>query len=136
MAYSKSSLSGIASDYAHLRTLPALLSVVFAVASLYQFGGIAAVELTWWGGYTLTTEHATLMSAVVYGVAFMSSETRRFDNYQDWEKVAIAAGPVVILGNEYMTEVNDFLVDLGGADPLGMQVAFFLSIISWGVAVR
>jgi len=40
MASSYSNSMGDAlSDYTHLRTLPALLSVVFILAGLYQFGG-------------------------------------------------------------------------------------------------
>jgi len=121
-------------NYMELRTLPAMLSVAFVVMSLFQFGGISTFSLNWFGGYDLTTQHAVLGSAAVYLVAFMSSETKSFARYDDWEKIAIALGPAVMLGNEYVTEVNDLLLDLG--DPFGFQVAFFLTIVSWGVAVR
>lgn len=122
-----------ASDYAKLRTLPAMLSVAFVVASLYQFGGISTVDLAWLD-YTLTTEHSVLVSVGVFALAFMSSETRQLENYETWEAVLIASAPAVILGEQYVTEVSDLLMEIG--DPLGMQVAFLLTIIGWGVAVR
>jgi hypothetical protein len=136
MAYSRKANSML-SDYANIRTLPAMMSVVFVVAGLYQFGGISDVTLTWLGGtggYTLTAEHATLASALVYGAAFMSSETKRFESYETWEQAVIAAGPIVIVGDQYVTEIHDFLVSIG--DPLGMQLAFLVTVLSWAVAVR
>jgi len=125
--------SSMLDDYMTMRTLPALLSVAFALASLYQFGGIATVELSWIG-YTLTQEHAVLVSLGVFGAAFASSETMMFENYEDWEKAVIAAGPGLIVGAHYVTAVNDFLLSLG--DPLGHQIAFLVTIASWGVAVQ
>jgi hypothetical protein len=134
MAMDHRGVSGVLGDYAHLRTIPAMLSVVYALASLYQFGGIATVELVWLSNYTLTQEHAVLASMVVYAIAFMSSETKRFDSYESWEKVAIALAPILILGEQYVTEVSTLLMDLG--DPLGMQLAFIVTLLSWAVAVR
>jgi hypothetical protein len=120
-------------DYMTLRTIPVMLSVVFAVASLYQFGGITTVDLTWLS-YTLTTEHAVFASLGTYAIAFASSETKQMENYEDWEMVVIAAGPVVMIGEQYVTEIHDLLLNIG--DPLGMQIAFLLTIASWTVAVR
>jgi hypothetical protein len=122
-----------ASDYANLRTLPAVLSVAFIGASLYQFGGISEIQLVWLD-YTLTAEHSVLASIITFLLAFASSETRQFENYEMWEMAVIASGPIAILGEQYLTEVTDFLVSIG--DPLGFQVAFFLTVLSWGVAVR
>jgi hypothetical protein len=127
-------MTGMLGDYAHLRTLPAMLSVVYVLAGLYQFGGVSDVTLVWLSNYTLTAEHATFASIGTFLVAFASSETKAFDMYEDWEKVAIALGPVVIIGEQYVTEISNLLLDLG--DPLGMQVAFLLTVVSWGVAVR
>ena len=127
----------LVNDYANIRTIPAMMSVIFALASLYQFGGISDVTLAWIGGsggYTLTGEHAVIASMGAYVVAFMSSETKQFEHYANWEKVAIVLAPAVILGQQYVTEVNDFLTSLG--DPLGMQLAFFVTIVAWGVAVQ
>jgi hypothetical protein len=67
-------------------------------------------------------------------VALASSETKDFERYETWEMAVIAAGPVVMLGDYLTTEVTDFLVGLG--DPLGMQIAFLVTIASWTVAVR
>lgn len=126
-------MNSMMSDYMNIRSLPAMLSVAFIAASLYQFGGITEINLEWLS-YTLTTEHSLLVSLGAFAAAFASSETKRFENYETWEQVAIAAGPAVILGHEYVTEVSSFLTDLG--DPLGMQIAFLLTVVSWGVAVQ
>ena len=121
------------SDYMNIRSLPAMLSVAFVAASLYQFGGITTVELPWLS-YTLTTQHSLLISLGAFAAAFASSETKQFEYYEDWEKIAMGLGPAVILGNEYLPAVNDFLTSLG--DPLGMQLAFLATVVSWGVAVQ
>jgi hypothetical protein len=126
-------MSSMLDDYMTMRTLPAMLSVAFALASLYQFGGISEVMLPWLD-YTLTQEHSVLVSLAVFGAAFASSETMQFESYEDWEKVVIAAGPVLIVGAHYVTAINDFLLSLG--DPLGHQLAFLVTIASWGVAVQ
>jgi len=125
--------SDMVSDYMNIRSLPAMLSVAFVAASLYQFGGITTVELPWLS-YTLTTQHSLLISLGAFAAAFASSDTKQFEYYEDWEKIAIALGPAVILGNEYLPAVNDFLTSLG--DPLGMQLAFVATVVSWGVAVQ
>ncbi len=125
--------AAMASDYARLRTLPAVLSVAYIAASLYQFGGISEVSLTWLD-YSLTTEHSVVASLGTMLIAFASSETKQLDAYENWEIAAIASGPVVILGHQYTSEVSDVLMELG--DPAGMQVAFVLTLVSWAVAVR
>ena len=132
MSY-QSKASGMVSDYMNVRTLPATLSVAFIAASLYQFGGITAIELPWIN-YTLDAAHAMLISLGAFAAAFASSETKQFENYEQWEQVAIASGPLVIVGYEYVPEVADFLTSLG--DPLGMQLAFLATLVSWGVAVQ
>ena len=134
MAMNHSSLSQTVSNYANIRTIPAMLSVVFALSSLYQFGGIATVELVWLSNYTLTAEHAAIASIGTYVVALASSETKSFEYYETWEQLVIALGPVIILGDYLTAEVTDLLMGLG--DPLGYQIAFVLTIVSWTVAVR
>lgn len=125
--------SEVLSDYSHLRTLPAMLSVAFVLASLYQFGGISEVHLSWLD-YTLSTQHSVVVSLGAYVVAFMSSETKQFENYDTWERALIAVAPIVILGYEFTQVVTDLLVQLG--DPLGYQIAFMITVVSWAVAVR
>jgi len=129
---SRNSPGDLVSDYANLRTVPALLGIVFALASLYQFGGIATVELTWIS-YTLTTQHAMIVSLATFVVAFASSETKSFDYYEDWEKVVIAAGPALILGHQYVQFVTDAIAN---NSPTGGILAFIISLAAWGVAVR
>jgi hypothetical protein len=120
------------SDYTHLRTLPALLSVVFILAGLYQFGGISEVNLTWID-YTLTAEHATFISLAAYAIAFASSETKQFESYEQWEQVAIALGPVIIAGYQYVPQLADLI---NTSSNLGPIVAFLATVVAWGVAVR
>lgn len=134
MAGMQQSFNRKANDYATLRTLPAFLSVVFFVTSIYFFGGLSAVEVTWFGGYELTTEHAMLASLAVYAAAFASSETKQFDNYEGWEQAFILAAPLVTVLWEYSTEVQDAFLSLG--DPFGAQVALLITLIGWGVAVQ
>jgi len=133
MASSYSNSMGDAlSDYTHLRTLPALLSVVFVLAGLYQFGGISEVMLTWID-YSLTAQHATFVSLAAYAIAFASSETKQFESYEQWEQVAIAVGPLVIIGYQYVPQLADLI---NTSSNLGPIVAFLATVVAWGVAVR
>jgi hypothetical protein len=125
-------MGGLMDDYRNLRTVPALFSIVFALASLYQFGGIATVEIVW-VDYTLTTQHAMFASLGAYAIAFASSETKEFRNYRDWEQVAIAAGPALIIAHQYVPQVGDLVAN---NQPLMGVVGFLLVLTSWGVAVR
>jgi hypothetical protein len=127
------SVKGLASDYGHLRTIPAFLGILFTLSSLYQFGGISEVHLAWMD-YTLTTEHAMMASLGTFMVAFASSETKSFEAYQDWEKGFIAAAPGLVLLYEVTQFVPDLLHGLG--DPLGPIVGFLITVAGWGVAVR
>ena len=126
------SMSSLTNDYMELRTIPALLGIVFAIASLYQFGGISEVHITWLD-YTLSAQHAMFVSLATLLVAFASSETKQFEAYEDWEKVLIAAGPVLIVSQQYVNEVADIIAN---NDPTGGIVAFVISVMAWGVAVR
>ena len=126
------SMGDALSDYTHLRTLPALLSVVFVLAGLYQFGGISEVMLTWID-YTLTAQHATFISLAAYAIAFASSETKQFESYEQWEQVAIAVGPLVIVGYQYVPQLADLI---NTSSNLGPIVAFLATVVAWGVAVR
>jgi ABC-type branched-subunit amino acid transport system permease subunit len=110
-----------------------MLGIFFAVASLYQFGGIATVDLQWGLGYTLTTQHAMFVSLAAYAVAFMSSETKEFQNYEDWEKAMIAAGPVILIGHQYWTWMGD---QFAANSPTLPIIGFLISVAAWGVAVR
>ena len=126
------SMGNALSDYTHLRTLPALLSVVFILAGLYQFGGISEVNLTWID-YTLTAEHATFISLAAYAIAFASSETKQFESYEQWEQVAIALGPIIIAGYQYVPQLAELINTSSNFGPI---VAFLATVVAWGVAVR
>lgn len=124
--------SGLLSDYAHLRTVPALLSIFFAMASLYQFGGVAELKFTWFS-YTLTAQHGLVASLGIFALAFASSETRSFDRYADWEKLLIGAGPVLLVAHQY---VDPIATAFSNNSPWLPAVAFLVSVASWSVAVR
>lgn len=121
-------------DYKNLRTVPALLGMVFFMSTLYQFGAFDHDIAFAWFDYTLTTEHAVFLSLGVYIVAFASSETRQFENYDGWEKLLIAAGPVLILGTEYLESLNDIVMTT--SDPWSMVAAAAIVLIGYGVAVQ
>ncbi|MHB9287403.1 hypothetical protein ACKVMT_10250 [Halobacteriales archaeon Cl-PHB] len=132
MATRSQSLSGVLNDYKNLRTIPAILGIVFAVASAYQFGGISEVHVTW-AQYTLTSQHAMMASMATFLVAFASSKTKSFEYYERWEQVAIAAGPLLIVAHHYLAEVNSFVAN---NSPTAGIMLFMISIASWGAAVR
>jgi hypothetical protein len=119
-------------DYTQLRTLPALLSVAFVLSSLYSFGGISQFSLDW-VGYEIQKSDATHVSLIVLLVAFASSETRDYTEYQLWEQVAIAASPVIIMTHQYLTTVEQFI---NSNQPEAGLIAFGITLFSWGVAVR
>ena len=128
-----SSISRYTDDYMNMRTLPAMLSVVFIVFGAFSFGAVDAITFNWFD-YTFQNEHAVIVSLGAYVAAFASSETRRFESYEGWEQAAVAAGPIVIVGHAYVPQINDFILSIG--DPLGNQIAFALTLVSWAVATQ
>lgn len=137
MAADHRSFNTLVNDYANLRSFPALLSVIFAGTALYTFGAVEPFTVLWFagtGGYTITAEHATIASLATFAVAFMSSETRRFESYELWEKLSIGSSLGLVLGIEYTTQVPDLLTSIG--DPLGYQIGFLITIVGWAAAIR
>ncbi|MFD1586176.1 hypothetical protein ACFR9U_04220 [Halorientalis brevis] len=132
MATARKSVMQIVGDRAQLRTIPALLSLLFALSSLFQFGGLAAPKFLWLN-YTMTPLHATAVSAAAYFVAFMSSETRQWENYAKGEQALIAISGGVILGQQFVPIVSNTISSAGAA---GGIFAWMLSLIGWGVAIR
>jgi hypothetical protein len=132
MASRSYSASNVLDDYSNLRTVPALLSVFYVFASLFQFGGIDPITFNWIS-YTIQPQHAVLGSIAVFAVAFMSSETKSFERYSQEEQALIVAGPGIILTYEFVPFVTNFLNGMGD---LGMIVAFLITVASWGAAVR
>lgn len=132
MAYSKG-MGDTLGDYANLRSVPALMGIVFTMSSIYLFGGIEGLTISWGIGYTLTTSHALWSSIAVYVVAFASSETKQFASYEDWEKILIAAGPLIMVGYEHVQYVTDLI---NNSAPELQIVAFVISFVGYGVAIR
>jgi hypothetical protein len=119
-------------DYTQLKTIPSVLSIAFAIASLFAFGGIASVELSWIG-YTLTADHSIMLSLGVYAAAFASSETRQFSNYSQAEQALIALAPALLIGN-YLGIVVPGLISSHGQ--LAEMAMFVGCLAGWGVAVQ
>ena len=44
------------------------------------------------------------VSLATYAVAFISSETKEFENYEDWGKGMITAGPILLIGHQFGIE--------------------------------
>ena len=129
----RNSASTVLEDYTQLNTIPALLSVAFVAAGLYTFGGISDITIVWLSNYSLTGTHALGISLGVYAVAFMSSETRDFAHYEDWEKVLIAGGPALMIAYEYWQPATDLINTTSNLGPIA---AFLVTVAAWGVAVR
>lgn len=125
-------VGGLVNDYAQLRTLPAILTLLFSMTSLYQFGGIAEIHVVWLD-YTLSQGHAMLLSVATFAVAFMSSETKQFANYMGAEKVIIVAGFVLVFGQQHIGFISSAI---SNHQPVAGIVAFLITLIAWGVAVR
>jgi len=133
MSYGRS-LSSAMSDYSNIRTIPAMVSAAFIALSLYQFSAIDPISFNWGLNYTFAASHGALGSLGAYLIAFMSSETKDFQYYDDWEKVVIFLGPALTFGWHYVDQVQTWMLELG--DPLGAQLAFVLVMLSWVVIVR
>lgn len=125
---------GAINDLGNLRNIPQSLSAAFLVASAYQFGAVSTISLNWFGGYTLSSSHAMLISLVALAVAFASSKTNRFENYDRVSQVIIAAGPATIVGWQHVQAVQDAYYAIG--DPVGAQVALAVVAISWATMLR
>jgi hypothetical protein len=134
MAYNQNAIRRKLNDYKNVRTIPASVSAAFIVASLFLFGGMGTVDLVWFN-YSLTPQHAVFGSGAAYIIAFMSSQTDDFGRYDTWEQVAILAGPATTIGWHYFGGYTQDLFLMVG-DPLGAQIAFVITVFSWGVMAR
>lgn len=128
----RNSMSGLLSDYAHLKTLPALTSALLVVFSAYLYGGISTITVEWLD-YTISTQGALIGSLVIYVIAFASSETRSLEYYENWEIALISSGPGLMLLYQYVPWAAD---QFAANDPTLYIIAFLFSLISWGVMVR
>lgn len=118
-------------EYIDLNTVPALVGIAFAVSSAVQFE-LASVTVDVLD-YTPAGVDLVLLSMAALAIAFASSETKDFRYYSDQEKLAIAIGPVLIIGQHYVTEIADIIAN---NDPAGGVIAFALAMLSWGVVSR
>jgi len=125
-------VSDTIADYTQLRTLPAVLGLAYILASLYQFGGIESVHIQWLS-YELASFDAMLVSLMSILVAFASSETREFTEYEAWEQVSIISGPVIIMAHFTLPTVERFVQ---ANSPEAGIIAFGVSAFSWAVMSR
>jgi len=131
MAYSESP-TDVLEEYMQLRSVPALLSILFAMMGMFLFELIAAPEVLVYGGYTFSTDHAFILSVAVAAVAFLSSEARSFEMYEQWEQALMGLGFGTMLLQRYITEVNDLVMTNDHTQVL----AFLLTVAAWGVLIR
>jgi len=131
MAYS-SAVGGLLSDYAQLRTLPALTVSLLFVCSAILFGAIPEIPVNWLG-VTITSGSALIVSLVIYVLAFASSETKSLEYYENWEMALISSGPGIMLAYQYIPLVQD---QFAANSPTLSIIGFVFSLVSWGVMVR
>lgn len=122
------------SQYAQLERLPEILSALFLAGTLFSFGAIDAVTWNWFGTYTLTAEHASYIALGTFAVAFASSETNRFEAYEQWEQALIVASPAITLLWQYTDVLQGMLDGLG--TPWMSVIPAVVVTGGWIVAVR
>lgn len=120
-------------DYSQLRSVPALLGMLFTVLSLYQFGAFGDSMVIAWFDYTVDSSHVMFGSLGIYALAFMSSETKAFENYEQWEQGFIVASPGLIFTYEYVGFVADLVNSM---DPWTQILGFLIAAGGYGVAMR
>lgn len=130
MDYSNS--KGLLSDYAQLNTLPALSGVLFAISSGVQFLGVSiSMTIPW--AYTFDPSHGLVVSLVVMVIAFASSSTKDWRQYESYEQGAVALAVILMVGNEYLIEVSDLIVN---NNPTAGTLAFLVTVVAWGILAR
>lgn len=123
--------NGMLADYTQLNTIPAMSGILFALAAAVQF-----LDATFSLGiitYTFDPAHALLVSLGVLVVAFASSDTNDWRMYETYEQALVGLAVLLMVGAEYVTEVNDLLVN---NSPTAGIIAFFVSMGAWGVLAR
>lgn len=117
--------------YADLNTVPAVMGIVFAVTAAVQFLG-ATISFTT-PVYTFDPTHALVLGLVVLIVAFASSDTKDWRHYETWEQGAVALAVLLMVGNEYLVEIQDILTQ---NSPHAAYIAFVVSMMAWGILSR
>jgi hypothetical protein len=132
MATSYQNAGSFLSNYRDLNTIPALMGVLFAVASAVQFLG-ATISVTIPYTYTLSGVHAMVLSLVVLVVAFAASDTRSWEYYEGWEQAMVGIAVLVIVGNEYIAEITNLVAN---NNPAAGTIAFIITMAAWGILSR
>lgn len=125
------STSSLAKQYSQLNTVPAMVGIAFAAASSVQF--LDATLTFGLLNYTFEANHAMVVSLVALIVAFAASDTKSFEHYSREEQGVVALGALLIVGNEYVTQISDFIVQ---NEPVAGVAAFGITVAAWGVLAR
>jgi hypothetical protein len=125
------SAAGLLDRFANVNTLSAVMGIFGTVGLAVQFLG-ASFSLALPVSYTFAGTDAVLVTVLAMAGAFASSETREFEMYEGWEKALVGVAAVVIVGNEYVTEISDIIM---GDDWLQMA-AFVVGLAAWFVVSR
>lgn len=115
-------------DYTELRTVPAVIGVLFALSSLTLFLGgeltLAALD------YSFTAEHSLLVSVASLAAAFAASDTNDFAYYREWEKGLVGLFVVLLFAVEFTSTGHSLIHD---NQPYAGIIAFVWGIAAWAI---
>jgi hypothetical protein len=74
-----------------------------------------------------------IVSLMALVIAFASSDTKDWRYYETWEQGVVAVAVFLMVGMEYLTEVQNLVTS---NDPVGPLIAFGLAMAAWGVLAR
>ena len=132
MALMHNSMSETVSNYTQLNTIPALMGILFAMSAGVQFLGMQ-ISIAIPASYSFPSTHAMLVSIGVLVIAFASSDTKDWRYYESWEQIVVGAAVVLMVGAEYIVEIDDFIA---ANDPITGIAAFLVSMAAWSVLAR
>jgi hypothetical protein len=133
--------------YRSVETIPASVSMLFLATSLYQYGGLAGLNLTWFGGWELASQHVMPIAVVTMLLALASSKTKNLANYSPPEQFFIGGMATFTFGwnltppDWWMTDVpligqavHDLLMAPG--DPLAGMIAMAVTLLGWAALIQ
>jgi len=114
-----------------IKTVPALAGLIYAAAAAVQFldATIALGVLDW----QFQTDHAMLVSLAALVVAFASSETKNWSNYDAWEQAIIGLAILIMVSHQFVSPVT---TGIANNQPLTGAFAFMSGMVAWGVLAR
>lgn len=93
------------SGYNEMDVEDAILGLAFTAAGAVQF--VPNTTVTFYG--TDLSQYAFIISIVALAVAYATNEPD-ISNMDEIETAAVAGTAAIVLGNEYVTEISDFIM--------------------------